>query len=271
MDPDIDPVEEAVRILRNEGPARFLVRAANFLRKEAIVAGYAVSDVVSGRRVIDVPEAVYSGHYVVEHQTPGVDSFDFLFRFDSPHRRERIDGIYERAVADELVARCDDETVLYEVGAGWGYHTLSVAPIIDQAVGFDPDSERTRRFRGSVSESGFENVDVVESRVDCLDDHLSEFGTPDVVLVDIDGGEYDVLPASERLLESGCVWIVELHHDAPAVSEGEQPAAIEEMFRKNGYRVERIREHYQRDHFDRRTKELNTHHIVAEPTSGRGS
>jgi hypothetical protein len=233
--------------------------------KELLLIFYRFVDLASGRLVGSPFILSYTAKYHIEHSIPEIPEVDFWYRFDSPHVRHRIIGEYETEVTEKLVELWDEETNFWEVGVGWGYHSLSAASTVDEVVGFDPDKRRTDLLRKSCEENGFENISIVTDRVASLDDYVNEFGYPDVVLIDTDGWEYDVIPSSPHLLDYGCTWIVELHHDVDAPpAQNRAPEEIEELFKKYGYTVETIREHYQLQNWlGERTDSLNTHHILA--------
>lgn len=265
MRPDVKPFEEAVRILREQGVITLLKRVTVFLVKELLLIYYRFVDRARGRLAGSPFTLSYTGKYHIDYDNSEVPEFDFWYRFDSPHVRHRILGEYETEVAEKLIQLWDEETNFWEVGAGWGYHSLSAASTVDKVVGFDPDTRRTDLLRKSCEENGFENISIVTDEVASLDDYVDEFGYPDLVLIDIDGWEYDVIPSSPRLLDHGCTWIVELHHDVDAPpAQDSVPEDIENLFEEHGYTVETIREHYQLQNWrGKRGGSLNTHHVLA--------
>lgn len=267
MRPDVEPSKEAVRVLRQEGVTTLLSRASAFLIKELLLVYYRFVDSVEGRLLTTPFTLKYTGKYRVDPKVDSFPEFDFWYRFDSPHVRHRILGEYETEVGEKISQVYDSETNFWEVGVGWGYHSLSIADTVNRVVGFDPDTRRTDLLRKSCEANDTENISVVNDEVDSLDEYVDDFGHPDIVLVDIDGWEYDVLPNSTGLLDHGCCWIVELHHDVDAPpAQDSDPEDIERMFEERGYSVETIREHYQRRSWRGGTTDsLNTHHIFARP------
>lgn len=267
MKSDVNPISEARRIFREEGLFYFSYRAGLFLYKELLLVAYRFVDWLAGRR-IDHPFTLgYTGRYRVDGAVDGVPEFEFWYSLNRPHIRHRVLGEFETEVARTLVDHWDEETTFWEVGSGWGYHSLSAAPIVDRVVAFDPDGDRTSLLERSIETNGFDNVSVVSEAVDSLDDYLPEHSYPDVVLMDIDGWEYDVLPMSTELLAAGPVWIVEVHHDVDVPpARRSDPEDVTALFERHGYTVERIREHYQRDLRGNELDELNTHHVLAYPT-----
>jgi predicted O-methyltransferase YrrM len=118
--------------------------------------------------------------------------------------RHRILGEYETEIGEKISEIHDENTDYWEVGVGWGYHSLSIVDTVNQVIGFDPDTWRTDLVRKSCNKNNFENISLVTDEVDSLDSHLDEFGYLDVVLIDIDGWEYNVISNSPKLLEHVC-------------------------------------------------------------------
>jgi hypothetical protein len=265
MRPGTKLSEEAISILRDDGILELLKRTGVFFIKEALLIYYRFVDWAEGRRSGSPFTLSYTAKYKVNHSIREIPAFDFWYRFDSPHVRHRIMGEYETEVVEKLVACWDEQTKFWEVGAGWGYHSLSAAHIVDQVVAFDPDTKRTDLLRRSCEENEFENISIVTDQVDSLDNYTDTFEYPDIILMDIDGWEYDVIPNSPGILEYGCTWIIELHHDVDVPpAQNSTPEQIENLFKEHGYTVERVREHYQMKNWrGERTDEINTHHILA--------
>jgi hypothetical protein len=266
MRPDVNPFTEAINILDKKGIMELLNRTLLFIYKESALIYYRFIDWKVGRLLTSPFTLSYTGKYRVSPIIDGASEFEFYYRFDSPHVRHRILGEYETEIGEKISEIHDENTDYWEVGVGWGYHSLSIADTVNQVIGFDPDTRRTDLFRKSCNKNNFENISLVTDEVDSLDSYLDEFGYPDVVLIDIDGWEYDVIPNSPKLLDHGCKWIVEIHHDVdvPPAEEG-SPGDIEERFEEYGYNVETIREHHQQGSWRGDSKDvLNTHHIFAQ-------
>lgn len=257
MERHLNLIDEAKRIRSESGLPTLAARVFNFARKETTLASYRVLDTLARRRQPTLRDVCYSGRYRIKHQHDEVDPYFLRFDFDSPHRRHRIDGEYEPAVAEALVDVCDPDTTYWEVGAAWGYHSMALAPEINQAVCFEPDFERLSRLVKSVDDNGYANVKPVAEAVESLDDYSSRYCPPDVLLMDIDGGEFDVIPNSPNVLESGCTWIVEVHHDHG------NPQELESLFKAYGYELNQISQRQKRTHFGRELDEINVHHILA--------
>lgn len=245
-------------IYRREGAIELTRRSLKFSRKfieTAILIVFTGSDVISGRWVRGSFLPRRPSCYRINPSVDGLGTFLFWFNCYSPHLRRRIDGQYEIQVMEKLVSVVGPETVFWEVGAAWGYHSLLVAEMADSVVGFEPITLRADLMKRSVAENGYENITVHNDKVENLD-QFWEGPKPDVVLVDIDGGEFSLLPASEDLLSHGPIWIVELH---------DNNGTIENLFRDHGYDVERFNERGSLDWLGREDDSIHNYHIIATP------
>jgi precorrin-6B methylase 2 len=264
MRPGTNPRGEAVRILREEGIFELVKRSVVFILKELLLIYWRFVDWISGRRLTHPFALNYKAKYRINHTLEDIPDLEFWYEFDSPHVRHRILGNYEVEVAEELMEIMKEESVFWEVGAAWGYHSLSIADLADEIVAFDPDQRRTDLLRKSCKDNGINNISIVSEDVSSLDDYLDKYPLPDVVLMDIEGGEYEVIPSSSALLKNGCIWIIEVHHNAE--SQDCSVDDIKSVFDDHGYDIETIREHYEQDwRGNRASDSLTTQHIVAYP------
>lgn len=148
-------------------------------------------------------------------------------------------GSYERANAILLRTLCGPGMTVFDVGANTGYFTL----LFSRGVGsngtvfaFEPDPSNLGSLRRNLSLNAMTNVSVVpvavtdkegETRFECASSmgHVSEdgalsvktcrlddFPSPDLIKVDIEGGELVALYGAQRLLgERRATWFIELH------------------------------------------------------------
>lgn len=261
-------VKKAINIGRNDGLMELFNRVYKFLQwyilSDILLFYYRIIDWIRGRRASLTMRN--QARYYISPTVEQLPDFEFYFNFNSPHLHRRILGEYEAPVARALANQLDESSQLWEIGAAWGYHSLAVAGIADRVVAFEPDDERRKLHRLSCNVNEFDNISVLADHVESLDNYLDTYGVPDVVLIDIDGWEYDVIPASPELLSTGCTWIVELHHDIEVPpAQGRETSEIEELFRQNGYEVERIQERGSLNWRGKEQEGLNTHHILAQP------
>lgn len=264
-------IRRSTQIWREEDTGQLLKSIYGFLEWKLIsqisnilLLYYKMLDWASGRRTSMTLDT--TAKYHISSKVEQLPEFEFYFNFNSPHRRARILGDYEVPVARALAEQLDEDTQLWEVGAAWGYHTLAAAGIAEHVVAFEPDDDRRELLSLSRDVNQFDNISTVTQHVDSLDNYIEDYGVPNVIFVDIDGWEYEVIPASKELLSADCIWIVELHHnvDVPP-GKNKNPGDIEELFKQYGYEVERIYERGSRNWRGKEQGDLNTHHILARP------
>lgn len=188
-------------------------------------------------------------------------------------------GTHERVVQEHLAALLEPGWVVYDVGAHIGFFSLIAARLVgpEGAVfAFEPDPENLRQLRVHVEENGARNVRLVPSpvwsardvvsfvvdtshpirsygrvggrggaetlslRATTLDDFSrSEGRLPDLIKIDVEGGEVEVLQGAVRLLEAARpVVFCEVHLEGGA--RPDRLATITQLLRANGYGVEQL-------------------------------
>lgn len=136
-----------------------------------------------------------------------------------PYRMRNTPGGYEPAFVSALADDLTRQTVYYDVGAGYGYNCVVAETVgVDSANihGFEADHFRypilTQNLnRASHAVKAFVDRISDDKRL-ALDDYLSQSKPPDIITIDVEGGEYDVLFGAQQLLASyRPVLYVELH------------------------------------------------------------
>lgn len=156
-------------------------------------------------------------------------------------------GIYESEKQRTLRRLVRPGMQVLDLGANVGFYTLAFSRLVGptgQVWAFEPASENLRYLRSHVELNALANVTVVAAavgsvtgfsmfdpgpassmgklhrrgsvrvRVVTLDQLIAarEIATPDVIKVDIEGGEAEMLRGAKRLLESGhTTWLIALH------------------------------------------------------------
>lgn len=178
-----------------------------------------------------------SGYYNVEIENTTSPPFIIWLEGKGPTDRAQIRGQYEPEVIKKLVTYVDPSMEFWEVGGGWGYHSLALAPVVDNVVAFEAEKQRAVQIRESAHRNQYENVEVVQGTVG-TEISLDEFSCPDVVLLDVVGWEVEVLQRSPELLRSGPLWIVEIHEPGvQGVERGIDPEEVYNIFEQHGYEV----------------------------------
>ena len=184
-----------------------------------------------------------SGYYTIDPISEDVPTFEMWLEGTSPSERDQIRGRYETKVTTELVSRIDKETEFWEVGGGWGYHSLALAPLLSHATAFEANEQRAEQIILSAELNGYKNVDVVQGLVGndiSLDNHSSP-KPPDIILLDVEGQELDVLEDSPETLAAEPLWVVEIHEPGvPGIHHGVSAESVFDIFEEHGYKVSKL-------------------------------
>jgi hypothetical protein len=150
-----------------------------------------------------------------------------------------VGGEFEPEVFETPFEYGDSDTTYGEVGARWGIFSFALSPRVDRVRAFERDPHLVYLLSQSRTENDAENVGIVGADLSAAQS-LDAYGPPsDVVTVDIEGGEYDVLPASTATLAAGPVWIVEAHQFDGLTGD---PADLVALFEEYDYTVDRVEE-----------------------------
>ncbi|KUM24681.1 hypothetical protein AU467_06090 [Mesorhizobium loti] len=179
--------------------------------------------------------------------------------------------------------------VFYDIGANIGLHSLIASKIVGptgRVLAFEPGEINLRYFRrtlengapnislhefaigaadetrvfdlrggamsGKLVGSGEKAVDPVSMQVRCIDSLVAEgYPRPDVIKIDIEGGEADALQGAAKTLQTHPVVICEMHDFAP-----EEVRRAMRALTEAGYRLTRLPDRSPSDH-------THSHHIVA--------
>jgi hypothetical protein len=127
-------------------------------------------------------------------------------------------GLYESEVVDAVAQHSRDKHVLVDVGAADGFFILGAlySGAVDRAIGFESDGASVLVIKEGLRLNGFNHevtmfAEANQSFADTLIG-LSDFRAEDcLILVDIEGGEYELLTALTLRKLQGATFIVELH------------------------------------------------------------
>jgi FkbM family methyltransferase len=159
-------------------------------------------------------------------------------------------GTYERGAQRELVRNAREAQWGWDLGAHHGFFTVLLARRCERALAVEPFPRSAAAIRHNLTLNGL-RADVLEVAVSATDgeasfalrtdDHqhrlseeagayrvltrsldslLAEFGRPDVVKLDLEGGEVNALAGAEAFLAAKPVLVVETHgaHSSSAIS-----------------------------------------------------
>lgn len=171
-------------------------------------------------------------------------------------------GLYESEVVDAVVKEGSRKKWFVDVGAADGFFLLGalVSGVFDRAIAFESDQRSVAAIHRGLALNGvtkratiFGNAgpDFVESLLS-----LSSFRVEEsLILVDIEGGEYNLL--TEHVLQklSGATIIVELHEFTPEQSRlALDLARLAELM---GFHTERIKQQGRNPHHLEELKNLS--------------
>lgn len=221
----------------------------------------------------------------------------------NPSRTIQREGIYEPAITEKIVDIVESDDCFVNVGASFGYFPLLVSQITQPGLvyGIEPNPETREIFErnndrvtdGQIhvspyfvgNDAGDRNIPLtvysglpageaktisVEAREISLDTFVDENDlVPDVILADIDGGEYRMLQGAEHILaDHRPRLLVELHPEILAADEEASVAGILELLRLNDYSIQ-MAETYVKDYPDWESEYdrdmMKPFHIFAEP------
>ncbi|MGH8994251.1 MAG: FkbM family methyltransferase [Acidimicrobiia bacterium] len=179
--------------------------------------------------------------------------------------------------------------LVFDVGAYIGTYALMIRRLAPdcRVVALEPDPGNRSRLEQNLALNGADDVVVLpdavgaeettvnftsagmhgyigegdeQVRATTLDSLARQFGTPDVVLMDIQGAEVEALQGGRELLQAGrTTWLVELHGDKGSVAA----AALEDA----GYTLETPDPRSKADQLLRRSGRT---HVVARPAGAGG-
>jgi hypothetical protein len=228
---------------------------------------YRIKDTLSGRYV-DKFDSI-DGYYRVDPTIDGCEPFLLPLHVGKSHRRDRINGKHEHNVFKRLIEFSDGNTNFWEIGAWRGYFSLVLASRIKSVVSFEAREHPLSKLKQAAERNKLENVQTVQDLVKSLDPYLEEYGTPDLVLLDIEGWEFEVLNNSPTFLDAQPVIIVEVHEES-GWSKGKvvnprgntetvaqpdlSPEGVKRLLRESGYKLERIQ-----------SRRETNYHLLATP------
>lgn len=228
---------------------------------------YRLKDILNGR--YNGEFSAVDGYYCIDLKTDGCEPFWYPLHVGKSHRRDRIEGKHEKKVFQKLIELSNSDTSFWEVGAWRGYFSLALARRVESVVGFETRDHPISKFNEAAERNGFDNIRTVQDLVKSLDPYLEEYGTPDLVLLDIEGWEFEVLNNSPTFLDAQPAIVVEVHEES-GWSKGKvvnprgntetvaqpdlNPEGVKRLLRESGYKLERIQ-----------SRRETNYHLLATP------
>jgi len=192
-----------------------------------------------------------------------------LLDVDPRKQRDMIAGTYESEVQNALAKHLKPGQIAFDVGAHLGFFTLLMARLVGDGgtvVSVEPDPFMAPKLEANLKSNHAGNVQVVRKAAGTQDEerrftpgagggigHLADdgeievsatslnrlaaqFGVPNLVKVDVEGGELEVLAGAGDLLSSNkCTFVVEVH-------DGQIQSEAEALFNRMDYQVSFIQD-----------------------------
>lgn len=151
----------------------------------------------------------------------------------------------ELPVTRDMFSQLRSDDVVWDIGAGYGTEACLLAQRATHVVAIDTDPIRSRYIEINSKRNGLENVIAVETLVgegtekDSLtgSELAKRYVTPDVVCIDVEGGERSVLESLETTLSDIREIYIEVHPSM--LSEHDQ---VTTDLQEAGFEVEQIHE-----------------------------
>jgi tRNA G37 N-methylase Trm5 len=124
--------------------------------------------------------------------------------------------------------------VFWELGAAWGYFSITAATRVAQVCSFEMMAERVGYLEEAIEANELDNVIIVDDKLEA-DTDFTEYPDPDVVLVDIEGWEYPVLSTILEQCSDVSTWVVEVHSELRGIETADPVGEIEQIFNKKDY------------------------------------
>lgn len=185
------------------------------------------------------------------------------FKMYSPnnglYQRRSVQGTLEPEVTEALSNHLSSGSCFWNIGGGWGYFALAAATKGADVYCFEAEDYRVRRIREAVDQNGFKNVTVIAGVVgDELD--LEQYPVPDLILMDVEGWEYEILKYEEILIESEPTFIIEIHTSEEVMTPGNPtvaPKSVTAYLEDAGYLVSELSQR----------ESQGQYHVLVEPKS----
>jgi len=159
-----------------------------------------------------------------------------VFHCTTAHKYYFERGDYERELWPVLQRNVAPGSVVYEIGAHFGFWVMRLANLVRHIYAFEPSPENLDFLRRNVG--GFPNVTVIAAALGAtatevsfsekgsmstvgagtmvvpmvtMDDFASDHESPNLVLMDVEGHGGDVLRGASELLRTRPIIICEIH------------------------------------------------------------
>lgn len=238
----------------------------SFGRKFEIVPGFSTMSKLIDRALVAVESILTFGtlnpHSIYECRIDAGKIGPFYCRINRGNNSNlrRVHGKYEEPVMELLAEELSSDSIFFEVGADNGYFSMAAAQVAEEVYAFDMRRSAIQKVEEAVEKNGYDNLHTVHGTVG-ENVNLDEYPKPDLLLVDIEGWEYEALKNAPKLLESNAIIIIEVHvpgegpHQQKIHSENDVDGLLS-LLENAGYDV-----------FELYARAPWNYHIVGRPTN----
>lgn len=166
-----------------------------------------------------------------------------MTKYDPDNRSQHLLGLYEREIYNFLKSAIDKASALIDIGANDGYYALAFLKFPNKKITLCEPGESKSDLLANLSLNGFTNEkhfklveDFVGRSVSPGYVSLNELihsGQSTFILIDVDGGELEIVEGFHHRPEDKVEWLIETHS-----LELEQ--GVIRCLTENGYRCEII-------------------------------
>lgn len=222
-------------------------------------------DSVIGEKVVQI---YLAGRYkIASYPVPvRVDPADITLLARNKAQVSRINRIWkeEQPVLEHLLSTVESTDIVWDVGADFGFYSCLLADVIpaSQVFAFEPYHPRVARLRLNLRHNNAKCPVVTTAlgnRDASLDGYTDVFNrtspsvatgdelvsdrrvrSPDVIKIDVDGGEWDVLDGLRETLQSEVSRVYVEIHPQRLPSFGRQPEDVREVLRDTGFDIDKL-------------------------------
>lgn len=178
-----------------------------------------------------------------EYYTP-VGSFEMLVPEGHPFLvKSGPDGEEHEPVLDrELKNNLKEDTIFYDIGARFGYHTrllMELGLTEEQIHGFEGNKLAfwvLQQNHGPAAKLTKAYISDGDSGLS-LDKYISEHTSPDIIKIDVEGAELEVLRGLENNLDNRMLLYIEIHPEMMG-DFGDEPSELIQLLHKHGYELQ---------------------------------
>lgn len=177
-----------------------------------------------------------------------------------PRRCVFYSDTWEYNVSALFCSLLDEGMIVVDVGAGLGYYALLAVKRVGRnglVIAFEPDPARFKILTKNIRANNCQNVEAFQYAISNSNTKVKMFSspfqkeyvadavsldrffkrTPDVIKIDVEGGELDVLKGMKEMLKREDIKIICEVHPRSLSSKGQNPIEISRILRELNYKI----------------------------------